>query len=161
MTVLQSLAIKLLMLAITAGVLYWALGVEAPEPQRLAQLSVGPETTDRPKAELPAADNPGVETSREDPVLTPTQNPSPPAPRTKSPVIAPARHSVTFPINLNTAGREQLLELPGIGDKLAERILAYRKSHGAFRNVEELRKVKGIGKKRMEQVRPLVTAAHD
>jgi len=161
MTVLQSLAIKLLMLAITAGVLYWALGTEAPEPERVAQSSVGPETTDRPKAELPATDNPGLETDRKDPVLTPTQNPSPPALRTKSPVIAPARRSVTFPIDLNTAAREELLELPGIGDKLAERILAYRKSHGAFRNVEELRKVKGIGKKRMEQVRPLVTTAHD
>ena len=56
---------------------------------------------------------------------------------------------------------EKLKELPGIGDKLAERIVAYRKSHGAFRNVEELRKVKGIGKKRMDRVRPLVTAAHD
>jgi competence protein ComEA len=161
MTVLQSLAIKLLMLAITAGVLYWALGTEPPEPERIAQSSVGPETTDRSKVELPAADNSGLKTGRKDPVLTPTQNPSAPALRTKSTVIAPARRSVTFPIDLNTAGREQLLELPGIGDKLAERILAYRKSHGAFRNVEELRKVKGIGKKRMEQVRPLVTAAHD
>ena len=161
MTVLQSLAIKLLMLAITAGVLYWALGTEPPEPERIAQSSVGPETTDRSKVELPAADNSGLETGRKDPVLTPTQNPSPPAPRTKSHVTAPARRSVTFPIDLNTAGREQLLELPGIGDKLAERILMYRKSHGAFRNVEELRKVKGIGKKRMEKVRPLVTAAHD
>ena len=161
MTVLQSLAIKLLMLAITAGILYWALGTEAPEPERLAQSTVVPETTDRPKAELPAADDPGLETGRKDPVLTPTQNPSPPALRTKSHVTAPARRSVTFPIDLNTAGREQLLELPGIGDKLAERILAYRKSHGAFRNVEELRKVKGIGKKRLEQVRPLVTTAHD
>ena len=161
MTVLQSLAIKLLMLAITAGVLYWALGVETPEPERLAQSSVRPETTDPPKAGLPSADDPGLETGRKEPVLTPTPSPSPPALRTKSPVTAPARRSVTFPINLNTAGREQVLELPGIGDKLAERILAYRKSHGAFRNVEELRKVKGIGKKRMEQVRPLVTAAHD
>ena len=161
MTVLQSLAIKLLMLAITAGVLYWALGTEAPEPERIAQSTVGPETTDRLKGELPAADDPGLETGRKDPVLTPTQNPSPPALQTKSPVIAPAHRSVTFPIDLNTAAREELLELPGIGDKLAERILAYRKSHGAFRNVEELRKVKGIGKKRMEQVRPLVTTAHD
>src|SRR5439155_5761362 len=126
-----------------------------------AQSSVALETTDRPKAELPAADDSGLETGHKEPVLTPTQNPSPPALRTKSPVTPPARRSVTFPINLNTAGREQLLELPGIGDKLAERILAYRKSHGAFRNGEDVRKVKGIGKKRMEQVRPLVTTAHD
>ena len=161
MTVLQSLAIKLLMLAITAGILYWAVGVDGPEQERVVQSPVGLETTDRLKAEMPAADNPGFEMGREVTVLTPTDGPSKPALRTKAPVVAPPRRSVTFPIDLNTAAREDLLELPGIGDKLAERIVAYRKSHGAFRNVEELRKVKGIGKKRMEQVRPLVTAAHD
>ena len=161
MTVLQSLVIKLVMLAITAGILYWAVGVDGPEQERVVQSPVGLETTDRLKAEVPAADDPGLETGREVTVLTPPDGPSKPALRTKAPVVAPPRRSVTFPIDLNTAAREDLLELPGIGDKLAERIVAYRKSHGAFRNVEELRKVKGIGKKRMEQVRPLVTAAHD
>jgi len=161
MTVLQSLLIKLLMLAITAGILYWAVGGEVPEQERLVQSPVGLETTDRLKAEVPAADDPGLETERKDTVSTPTESPSPPALRTKAPVVAIPRRSIAFPINLNTAAREELLELPGIGDTLAERIVAYRKSHGAFRNVEELRKVKGIGKKRMDRVRPLVTAAHD
>jgi competence protein ComEA len=161
MTVLQSLLIKLVMLAITAGILYWAVGVDGPEQERLTQSTIGSETVGRLKTEVPAADDPGLETERKDTVSTPTESPSPPALRTKSPVIAPPRRSVTFPIDLNTAAREELLELPGIGDTLAERIVAYRKSHGAFRNVEELRKVKGIGKKRMDRVRPLVTAAHD
>ena len=161
MTVLQSLVIKLVMLAITAGILYWAVGVDGPEQERFVRSPVGLETTDRLKADVPAADDSGFEMGREVTVLTPTDGPSKPALRTKAPVVAPPRRSVTFPIDLNTAAREDFLELPGIGDKLAERIVAYRKSHGAFRNVEELRKVKGIGKKRMDRVRPLVTAAHD
>jgi len=54
------------------------------------------------------------------------------------------------------------MELPGIGEQLAERILQYRKAHGAFRTIEQLREVKGIGKKRMDRLRPLVTVAtHD
>ena len=81
MTVLQSLVIKLLMLAITAGILYWALGTEAPEPERLAQSSVGPETINKLKE--PAADDPELETGRKDPVLSSTQNSTPPALRTK------------------------------------------------------------------------------
>jgi competence protein ComEA len=161
MTVLQSLLIKLIMLAITAGILYWAVGGEVPEQERFVQSPVGLKTTDRLKAEMPAADDPRFETDREVTVLTPSDGSSKPALRTKASVVAPPRRSVAFPIDLNTAAREELLKLPGIGDKLAERIVAYRKSHGAFRNVEELRKVKGIGKKRMERVRPLVTAAHD
>ena len=161
MTVLQSLAIKLLMLAITAGILYWAVGGDGPEQERRVQSPVGLETIERLKTEVPAADDPGLETGSKVTVLTPSDSPSQSALRTKAPVVATPRRSVAFPINLNTAAREELLELPGIGDTLAERIVAYRKSHGAFRNVEELRKVKVIGKKRMERVRPLVTAAHD
>lgn len=67
-----------------------------------------------------------------------------------------------FPINLNTAKVEEFAELPGIGEKLAERIVAYRRVHGRFRTVEDLREVKGIGKKRLDRLRPLIKiTAHD
>jgi competence protein ComEA len=46
--------------------------------------------------------------------------------------------------------------LPGIGPVLAKALLQDRESRGPFRTVEELKRVKGIGAKRLEQVRPLV-----
>ncbi len=51
------------------------------------------------------------------------------------------------------------MELPGIGETLARRLVEYRQNHGGFRNVEELRNVRGIGEKRMERLRPLVMTA--
>ncbi len=51
------------------------------------------------------------------------------------------------------------MELPGIGEKLAQRLVEFRRSHGGFRSVEDLRKVQGIGGKRMERLRPLVRTA--
>lgn len=59
---------------------------------------------------------------------------------------APAADDTTAEgrIDLNTANAEQLKTLPGIGDVLAERILAYREEHGKFSSIEELMNVKGI-----------------
>ena len=50
------------------------------------------------------------------------------------------------PVNVNTATAKQLQTLPGIGKELAKRIVAYRTSHGQFQSVQELVKVRGIGK---------------
>jgi len=71
----------------------------------------------------------------------------------------PPRRAVTFPLDINKAPIEDLMELPGIGEKLAQRMVEYRKSQGGFRSVDELRKVRGIGEKRMAQLRPLVMTA--
>jgi len=56
-------------------------------------------------------------------------------------------------LNINTADKDQLIALPGIGPKAAEAILAYRKDNGNFKSVEELTKVKGIGDKTLEKIR--------
>ena len=60
------------------------------------------------------------------------------------------------PIHLNSATVEQLDELPGIGPITAEKIVAYRQEHGAFRSVDELDAVPGIGPARLEELRELV-----
>jgi len=59
-------------------------------------------------------------------------------------------------VNLNTATKDDLVLLPGIGGTLAEQILIYRDEHGEFSSVEQLRKIKGIGTKKFEKLRPYV-----
>jgi len=59
-------------------------------------------------------------------------------------------------INLNSATVEQLETLPGIGRKVAERILEYRTKSGGFKKIEELMNVKGIGEKSFLKLKPLV-----
>lgn len=65
--------------------------------------------------------------------------------------------SVSGKINLNTATKEDLMTLNGIGEVLAERILAYREQYGGFDSVEELMQVEGIGEKRFASMEPYVT----
>ncbi|MBV2153942.1 ComEA family DNA-binding protein [Kitasatospora sp. SUK 42] len=61
------------------------------------------------------------------------------------------------PVSLNRATAEQLDTLPGVGPTLAQRILAYRTSHGSFRSVDQLRQVSGIGARTFAELRPLLT----
>ena len=62
-------------------------------------------------------------------------------------------------IKLNAASAAELEELPGIGQSLAARIVEYRQANGPFANVEDLRKVRGIGASLYAQIAPLVTVA--
>jgi len=59
-------------------------------------------------------------------------------------------------LNINTATMEQLQRLPGIGPVLAERIIKFRDKNGNFPNVNDLRKVQGIGKKTLENLSDLI-----
>jgi competence protein ComEA len=68
----------------------------------------------------------------------------------------PSTPSRTPAVNVNTAGREELMRLPGIGGVYADRILRYRREHGPFATVDDLDAVKGIGKKTLERLRPYV-----
>jgi len=62
-------------------------------------------------------------------------------------------------ININQATATQLALLPRIGEKVAERIVDYRKQHGNFSRPEDLMEVKGIGEKLFVLLKPYVTVS--
>lgn len=60
-------------------------------------------------------------------------------------------------VNINTASTSELVALPGIGPKIAEKIVSYRQEHGKFQKLEDLMAVKGIGEKKFAQLKPYIT----
>ena len=62
-----------------------------------------------------------------------------------------------FKLDLNTVTLNQLVEIPGIGETIAQRILDYRKEHGPFSSIDELLNVYGIGEARLEQLSEYLT----
>ena len=60
-------------------------------------------------------------------------------------------------IDLNLGSSWELESLPGIGRKLADRIVSYRSIHGTFNHVDDVVNVSGIGKKRLQRLEPFVT----
>lgn len=61
-------------------------------------------------------------------------------------------------IGINSADARELAELPGIGEKTAQRIIQHRTEHGPFASVDALSDVRGIGHKTVEKLRPFVAA---
>ena len=61
------------------------------------------------------------------------------------------------PINLNTSSAAELQEVPGIGPATAQKILDTRKAYGAFKSVDDLLAIKGIGAKRLDKMRKYLT----
>ncbi len=60
-------------------------------------------------------------------------------------------------ININTASLTELQELPRIGEKVAQRIIDFRKENGEFKKIEEIMKVQGIGEKVFNQIKDRIT----
>jgi competence protein ComEA len=60
------------------------------------------------------------------------------------------------PISLNTATAEQLDQLDGVGPATVQKILEFRKEHGGFRSVDDLKQISGIGPKRFEALKDKV-----
>jgi competence protein ComEA len=71
---------------------------------------------------------------------------------------APAANAGTAAaVNINTATADQLNGLPGIGPKMAARIIDYRQKNGGFKKVEDLMNIQGIGEKNFLKLKPLIT----
>ena len=144
-----SLLLKLGMFATTMGVVFW-IGWTLPasfdrEPGLVA------ESLEGVKADI-------LSGSGRVATMSPSSVPS----SADQPSTAPAsKRAPRGLLDLNSATGQDLDALPGVGPKLAERIMEYRESVGVFHTLEELRAVKGIGKKTFERIRPLVTVTSD
>jgi competence protein ComEA len=63
-----------------------------------------------------------------------------------------------YRVDLNSADRAEFLQLPGVGEGLAERIEQYRREHGLFEDADELGQVRGVGPATLSRLKPLITA---
>ena len=73
------------------------------------------------------------------------------------PAMAAGKPVPTAKDNINTASVEPLTTLPGVGPKLAARIVEYRQKSGTFRSTQELMNVKGIGEKNFAKIEAWLT----
>ena len=64
-------------------------------------------------------------------------------------------------VDLNRAGIEELVKLPGVGEIVAQRIVNYREENGAFQATEELMNVRGIGEKTYLKLEPYLTVSEE
>lgn len=71
-------------------------------------------------------------------------------------VVVIPQKSETSKVSINTATIEQLITLPSIGEKTAEKIIEYRINNGLFQSLEDIKNVKGIGDKKFEQIKDLI-----
>lgn len=69
--------------------------------------------------------------------------------------------TASFEVDVNQAQWAELAQLPGIGPTLAQRIVEYRENHGPFFDHAQLRRVRGIGPKTLEAIRPYLRPLPD
>lgn len=144
---LSSLVIKLVALMLTMAVVLW-IGWSVPGSNRVGGCE-GPDCVQPVEDGSQRGEHgfPRTAQAGEQPKRRVTE----PRPNTTRPV--PEK------LDLNVATEQQIESLPGIGPVLAERIVAYRQSSGSFDNVEQLRRVRGIGKKKFDRIKAMVTVS--
>jgi len=64
--------------------------------------------------------------------------------------------TATKAVNINTADKETLTQIPGVGPVTADSILEYRKANGKFKSAQDLMNVKGIGEKNLKKMKPFL-----
>lgn len=127
-----------------------------------------PATPETPVAAAPASEAAATVTVAETAAPAPAETPAvaaEPAPsheeESVAAALATAETTGIEPIDINRAGREALIALPGIGPVLADRIIAYREANGPFKSVDDLIAIPGIGERNINTFRKLVYVAHD
>ncbi len=147
---ITSLLLKLGMLAVTVGIVFWTIWAPHPTPRHVSEF-----TAERQVAPVPA-------TGSDNRVGQAPRQPGRGGQEPEGEIVARANHSST-PVgpllDLNRARANELEALPGIGAVLAQRVIAFRESLGGFRKIEDLRDVKGIGAKKFDQLKLLVTVS--
>ncbi len=147
---IRSLSVKLAMLAITMGIVFWITW----QPIGLQRKVSEPIDHPTPIKNSSIAD---VQ-SRVISVSQSTTGPIAAAPGVSN-LVGMAGQAGPRLVDLNSATADELESLPGIGAVLAQRVIDYRKSVGRFLAVEDLREVKGIGSKTFDRIKALVTVA--
>ncbi len=147
---IRSLGLKLAMLAITMGVIFW-IRWQPVEPQSLVSESVDNQLLNQNSSLAQGQ-------SQKTPASQFSGRPIPVTPGASNPAGVAGNAGPRL-VDLNSATRDELESLPGIGAVLAQRVIAYRQSVGRFLAVEDLRAVKGIGSKTFDRIKPLVTVA--
>ncbi len=164
---MQSLLIKLAMLAVTLGSLVWIASVTPVtkvmpgQPQLLAKRPMAT-VSSPPPVQVPAT-RPALANTNQAamlphrPVAMPIQESEPERVPEKTSLESPSgRQTSPRQVDLNQATLSDLEALPGIGPKLAQRVIEHRDENGPFRTVDDLRQVKGIGRKKFDRLRPHV-----
>ena len=147
---MASLLLKLGMLAVVVGIVFWIIWAPDTTPRHVSGF-----TAERQVAPVPASgpDNRVGQAPRQ---------PSRSGQEPNSEIVAFAKPSSTpvgLLLDLNRAKAVELEALPGIGAVLAQRVIAFRESLGGFRKIEDLRDVKGIGAKKFDRLKSLVTVS--
>jgi competence protein ComEA len=134
---IKSLSLKLGMLAVTIGVVLWMGWVRQPfvQPLGLSSQEEGMQVVNL-SSRIEPHQSGGTEAVAK-------------LARLQDPVL----------VDLNRATADELEALPGVGAVLAQRVIAFRESTGRFRTVDDLRGVKGIGTKKFDRLKSLVTVS--
>lgn len=139
----RSLLIKAGMLIATISLVLW-MGWPIPQERPVVNESSAEENTPPQTSPLHPAPPAAIPAIPSKPVVA-------------SPIVrAPLKSVQSMKLDINHASAEELQQLPGIGPVLARRVIELRTIQGSFKTIEDLKGVKGIGQKRMEQLRPLI-----
>lgn len=150
---------ELVLLGLTALFLCFLFAIrDRPAPERALTVRT------RPPSTLPGHKSdaePVPATSDAEPVPPTPDADTPAEPVTDTPVTsdsaAPVEPDSAGLVNINTADLSALCALPGIGESLAGRIIAYREEHGAFDRPEDIMNVSGIGQGKFAAMQGLIT----